>query len=75
MRTRITTLILAVLTALAMMAAPASAHVHANAKGGNGFIGPDTSGPGAIAHNGIECAAARNPNIDSISIFTCPAGG
>jgi hypothetical protein len=75
MRTRITTLILAVLTALAMMAAPASAHIHANAKGGGGFIGPNPAGPGGIAHNGIECAAAHNPNIDSIPAFTCPAGG
>ena len=73
MRKRVTLLVMAVMTALAMMAAPASAHVHAKAKGGGGFVGPDPAGPGAIAHNGIECAAARNPNINSIAAFTCPA--
>ena len=73
MRKRVTLLVMAVMTALAMMAAPASAHVHAKAKGGEGFIGPALTSPGAIAHNGIECAAARNPNINSIAAFTCPA--
>ena len=63
MRTRITTFILAALTALAMMAAPAAAHPHA--KAANGSIGPalDGSNQGAIAHNGIECAVANNPNL------------
>lgn len=72
MRKRITIFVMAALTAMAMMAAPASAHPHG--KAANGFVGPDPSGPGGGAHNGIECAALANKNITSLAgVFECPS--
>ena len=61
MRKKLITFLMAALTALAMMAAPAAAHPHAQAA--NGFIGPNPAGPGAVAHNGIQCAVDANKNI------------
>lgn len=70
MKRRIVTTALGALTAMAFAVGPAAAHPHSQA----GFVGPNPEGPGGIAHNGIECAAANNPNITSLSeAFTCPA--
>lgn len=76
MKRKILTVTLSAAAALALSAGPAVAHV--NVKAGTtpdglpaGFVGPaDLESP---AHNGIECAAAKNPNIDSIARFNCPA--
>ena len=70
MRKRVITFLMAALTALAMMAAPAAAHPHA--KAANGFVGPDPSGPGGIAHTGIQCAALSNPNLGLLPL-ECPS--
>lgn len=70
MRKKLITFLMAALTALAMMAAPAAAHPHA--KAANGFVGPDPGGPGGIAHNGIQCAALSNPNL-SLLPLECPS--
>jgi len=67
---RAITILVTAMMAVAMMAATASAHPHSKA----GFVGPPTDGPGAGAHNGIECAALSNPNITSLKgVFFCPS--
>ncbi|MDX1746604.1 MAG: hypothetical protein R3324_11755, partial [Halobacteriales archaeon] len=70
-RRRIVLIITAALATLAMTAAPASAHPHSKAH--NGSIGPDPTGPGGIAHNGIQCAVEHNPNLPQSLPFVCPA--
>ena len=75
MTRKLIVLALGVLTALAMVAAPAAAHPHE--KAAKGGIGPALDGPGAIAHNGIECAVDNNPNLtvslaDALGL-ECPA--
>ncbi len=71
MKRRLAVVLAAVMMALAMMAAPASAHPHAKAN--NGFVGPDPAGPGGGAHNGIQCAALMNKNISPLAAFECPS--
>ena len=69
---RAITILVTAMMAVAMMGATASAHVHDKA----GFIGPDPTGPGGGAHNGIQCAALSNPNIDAegfVGVFFCPS--
>lgn len=60
MHKKLITFLMAALTALAMMAAPAAAHQNTAA---DRFIGPAGNPGAAVAHNGIQCAAINNPNL------------
>ena len=75
MRTRITTLILAVLTALAMMAAPAGAHpVKPPGLGGETQVA--FAGGSSGAHSkGVACAENVSPAIGTLPIPCTVAKG
>lgn len=74
MKRRIVTTALGAVAAMALAVGPAAAHPHL--QNNAGFAGPLVGGAPnpVVAHDGIECAATKNPNIVSLSaVFTCPA--
>lgn len=74
MKRRIVTTALGALAAMALAVGPAAAHPHA--QNASGFAGPLVGGSPnpVVAHNGIECAAAKNPNIQPLpGVFFCPS--
>lgn len=74
---KLLTLVLAILSALALMAGPAFAHPHDEAH--NGFVGPvgtpveASGGQAGVAHEGIQCAQEfGNPHLTDLGL-DCPA--
>lgn len=74
---KLLTLVLAILSALALMAGPAFAHPHDKAH--NGVVGPlqtpqqASGGQAGVAHEGIQCAHDfGNPHLGDLGL-DCPA--